>query len=195
MGGSKRKREDSDKNVFGQNKKNKITRKNYSKKQKIKIAKEQNWECNICNEKISLDKYNLCLFDIDHIIELAEGGSNKRENLQALCLLCHRKKTNEFRYWAAQTRKWELLQKIMKDAVEEDYPEKQHDSFKECCFYYCNTSIDILYTNKNDPSDYYCSQECVLNNSKNPIIERLNYGNNSPKDVYQLKRHHKKIKI
>lgn len=33
-------------------------------------------------------------YEVDHIIPLAEGGSNEPSNLQALCLMCHRVKSN-----------------------------------------------------------------------------------------------------
>ena len=33
-------------------------------------------------------------YDIDHIIELADGGNNDTSNLQALCPCCHRVKTS-----------------------------------------------------------------------------------------------------
>jgi hypothetical protein len=32
-------------------------------------------------------------FEIDHIVELRNGGTNDLSNLQALCLMCHRVKT------------------------------------------------------------------------------------------------------
>lgn len=33
-------------------------------------------------------------YEIDHILPLSEGGSNDQSNLQALCLMCHRVKSN-----------------------------------------------------------------------------------------------------
>lgn len=33
-------------------------------------------------------------YEIDHVIELRNGGTDDLENLQALCLMCHRVKTN-----------------------------------------------------------------------------------------------------
>ena len=33
-------------------------------------------------------------YEIDHIIPLSDGGSNETSNLQALCLMCHRVKSN-----------------------------------------------------------------------------------------------------
>jgi hypothetical protein len=34
--------------------------------------------------------------DVDHIIELAAGGSNTIDNVQPLCRECHRHKTSQF---------------------------------------------------------------------------------------------------
>ena len=33
-------------------------------------------------------------YEIDHILALKEGGTNEESNLQALCLMCHRVKSN-----------------------------------------------------------------------------------------------------
>jgi hypothetical protein len=33
-------------------------------------------------------------YEVDHIVPLSEGGSNDASNLQALCLMCHRVKSN-----------------------------------------------------------------------------------------------------
>lgn len=33
-------------------------------------------------------------YEVDHIIPLSEGGTNEASNLQALCLMCHRVKSN-----------------------------------------------------------------------------------------------------
>lgn len=37
------------------------------------------------------------ILEVDHIIELADGGSNDIENLQLLCVACHRGKTSQKR--------------------------------------------------------------------------------------------------
>jgi hypothetical protein len=33
-------------------------------------------------------------YEVDHIVPLSEGGTNDASNLQALCLMCHRVKSN-----------------------------------------------------------------------------------------------------
>ncbi len=51
------------------------------------IMCDQKYNCNDCEKQ--LDQY----FHIDHIIRQADGGTDDRENLQALCQACHAKKT------------------------------------------------------------------------------------------------------
>lgn len=71
----------------------KVARKKLSENEKMHILYEQGYKCNRCKESIHPD-----CFDIDHIVELQDGGSDTcRENLQALCCNCHRKKTAECR--------------------------------------------------------------------------------------------------
>ena len=43
------------------------------------IAKSQHWRCNICGKELDAS------FDLDHIVPLSRGGSNDRNNLQAIC--------------------------------------------------------------------------------------------------------------
>lgn len=43
-------------------------------------------------------------YDIDHIVELCNGGSNEDNNLQALCIMCHRVKTSRLQM-AAKPKK------------------------------------------------------------------------------------------
>jgi hypothetical protein len=64
-----------------------IHKRNVSHKQKKYIASRQRWKCKKC--KKLLDE----TYEIDHIIPLYNGGSNKNFNLQALCPNCHRKKS------------------------------------------------------------------------------------------------------
>ena len=62
--------------------------------EKDQLVKSQNNACNIC--KLECKKYQY-----DHIIALANGGNNEMENLQALCIDCHKEKTlmeNEMGY-------------------------------------------------------------------------------------------------
>jgi hypothetical protein len=51
------------------------------------VAAGQGWKCKDCN--VQLDAW----FEVDHIVRLADGGSNHVSNLVALCRNCHGKKT------------------------------------------------------------------------------------------------------
>ncbi len=66
------------------NKKHKRSVNGYTKKL---VASSQGWKCASC--------FNLlpASFEIDHIVELCNGGSNEITNLQPLCNNCHGKKT------------------------------------------------------------------------------------------------------
>lgn len=71
----------------------KIKRKQ-SKKYRWYVAYRQSYQCNICKTLLEPDA-----FDIDHVKELRDGGKDNFsfdencDNLQALCVLCHAKKT------------------------------------------------------------------------------------------------------
>ena len=51
------------------------------------ICDRQDWRCNACH--VRLDD----LFDIDHIVPFCISGDNRPQNLQALCLTCHARKS------------------------------------------------------------------------------------------------------
>jgi HNH endonuclease len=55
------------------------------------IAASQDWLCKHCKCVLST------FFEIDHIVRVADGGSNHISNLAALCLTCHRHKTESQR--------------------------------------------------------------------------------------------------
>ena len=57
-----------------------------SETKKKYVASSQNWTCKNCNEKLE------ATFEVDHVIELQDGGSNNVDNLVALCRNCHGKK-------------------------------------------------------------------------------------------------------
>ena len=61
---------------------------NLSNLVKKTVASSQKWQCKGCN-----DLLNEC-YEIDHIKCLKDHGSNNISNLQALCPICHRRKTN-----------------------------------------------------------------------------------------------------
>lgn len=67
---------------------NKQTSKNqFTPSQKKTITFNQDYKCKICDILLPAD------FEIDHIIGIADGGTNQISNGQALCKPCHEKKT------------------------------------------------------------------------------------------------------
>ena len=63
----------------------------FTKEQRAAVLNRFNCKCNICDCTITDDT-----FEIDHKRSLANGGTNKASNLQALCKSCHKDKcTNE----------------------------------------------------------------------------------------------------
>ena len=57
-----------------------------SETKKKYVASSQNWKCKNCHEKLE------ATFEVDHVIELQDGGTNDIDNLVALCRNCHGKK-------------------------------------------------------------------------------------------------------
>ena len=59
-----------------------------ARKHRWMIAHRQSYVCATCNMLLHPKG-----FDIDHIVELRDGGKDELDNLQALCATCHAKKT------------------------------------------------------------------------------------------------------
>ena len=55
------------------------------------VGARQGWRCLLCND--TLDS----TYELDHVIEHADGGSDDISNAQALCQSCHAKKTQSWR--------------------------------------------------------------------------------------------------
>jgi len=72
------------------NNKGKLKRKDFSEKTKKTTLIKQNHKCNICREKLDNE---LC--DFDHID--GDRSNNSTSNCQALCPICHAKKTRKKR--------------------------------------------------------------------------------------------------
>lgn len=53
---------------------------------RIRVFARDNYTCKSCGRKDNLT--------VDHIVQLAHGGTNNLENLQTLCKYCHEKKDN-----------------------------------------------------------------------------------------------------
>jgi len=63
------------------------TKRSVSETKKKYVASRQNWKCKECNNQLD------ATFEVDHLIELRDGGSNHVSNLRALCRNCHGQKT------------------------------------------------------------------------------------------------------
>ena len=64
------------------------TKRCVSETKKKYVASQQNWHCALCKKQLP------AWFEVDHIVRLADGGSNNVENLRALCRNCHGEKTS-----------------------------------------------------------------------------------------------------
>jgi len=58
---------------------------------KLYIVKRQGGVCASCHNSIALPRYPYCEFD--HIKPISQGGTHTWDNIQALCLKCHTKKS------------------------------------------------------------------------------------------------------
>ena len=63
------------------------SRRSVSETKKKYVASQQGWSCKKCNKQLE------ATFEVDHVIELQDGGSNHISNLGALCRDCHGRKT------------------------------------------------------------------------------------------------------
>lgn len=63
-----------------------------SRSLRIEIAYRQRYACHLCG-LFPLPP----TFEVDHIVEIQDGGGDVAENLQALCVSCHRNKTRRVR--------------------------------------------------------------------------------------------------
>lgn len=66
----------------------KIPTRTLSRSMRVEIAYRQSYECRRCG-LFPIPP----TFEVDHIIELQDGGQDVAENLQALCPQCHKEKT------------------------------------------------------------------------------------------------------
>lgn len=75
-----------------------VKRKKLGKYVKLQVLANQLYRCNLCNDKLITTNDDINLFDYDHIEQHALTADDSIENIQAICLICHRKKSvREFR--------------------------------------------------------------------------------------------------
>ena len=63
-------------------------RQNISAQTKLRLVMRQNNKCNMCDAPLKENHW-----DVDHVVPWAESLDNSDENLQILCLPCHRTKS------------------------------------------------------------------------------------------------------
>ena len=64
-----------------------VNKRSYSITHRIEVAYKTKYTCGMCEKLLPPT------FEIDHIIELRDGGTDTYDNLWALCNNCHAKKT------------------------------------------------------------------------------------------------------
>tara|TARA_A100001011_G_C14204175_1_gene797044 strand:- start:637 stop:1194 length:558 start_codon:yes stop_codon:yes gene_type:complete len=64
----------------------KISKRSVSETKKKYVASKQSWKCGGCQNMLG------ATFEVDHKVELQNGGTNHVDNLWALCPNCHREK-------------------------------------------------------------------------------------------------------
>lgn len=69
-----------------------VPRKSLNRSSKREMMSRQKNRCRFCQSKITLEPY--CNADADHIIPINYGGKTNLDNMQLLCVGCHRHKTS-----------------------------------------------------------------------------------------------------
>ena len=64
-----------------------VTRRSVSETRKKAVAAGQGWQCAHCGDALE------ATYEVDHVVELQDGGTNDVGNLAALCRNCHGRKT------------------------------------------------------------------------------------------------------
>ena len=94
----------------------KVQKRSYSTTHRIEIAYKSKYRCNMCDILLPPT------FEVDHIIELCDGGKDEYHNLQALCPNCHAEKT-----------RCNILrrQEIFKEVYGKKFQEMQENAFQK----------------------------------------------------------------
>jgi 5-methylcytosine-specific restriction endonuclease McrA len=65
-------------------KKNKVKRKNFSSRQRLKIYRKTEGHCYLCGDLVDFDS-----FEIEHKVPISKGGTNDLSNLFCSCHCCN----------------------------------------------------------------------------------------------------------
>ena len=152
----------------------------------------KNSVCERCEEKLTLKT-----LEIDHIIPLSAGGTNKENNLQALCSPCHKDKTRDEQLDDEHV-KVSSTYSSFNEAVEKLMTTKlsQHLAFVEKM--YTNDEIktnkikkvqsEIIYKNKRDKLGK-SNNLCEICGEKEIRLDHLGY---ICEDCYEIYRNYKR---
>jgi len=112
----------------------KIPKRTLSRSLRIEIAYRQSYKCKKC-EAFPIPPN----FEVDHIIELHDGGQDIAENLQALCPACHREKTRLNRL-----RKHKVFQSAVQEEYEKFIPKTSQPKGQIFSKYFLKTVINPI---------------------------------------------------
>lgn len=88
--------------LFGKSKPKRRKRQKILKGDLTKVMQRQKSKCALCGRKLTEHPKN---YDIDHKKPLSEGGTNSIRNLQAICAICHKQKSDREKTKKARTRR------------------------------------------------------------------------------------------
>lgn len=129
----------------------KKTKETVTKRQKLKCANNTNANIRFigdykCPRWLHYNGH-VDQYEMDHVIEHCLGGSNNADNINLLCLDCHRKKTNNFTKYKAERTKlnteFRILEKKLKRLDEKYYAIEEDDESSEEID--CDKMIDARY--------------------------------------------------
>jgi len=113
----------------------KILKRRVTDAMKKRVAGIQRFTCsgNVSGYKCPLNglPFDESGYEIDHIKPLSEGGTNETSNLQALCLMCHRVKSNR----AASSDVKPAV--VKKEAVKKVEPKIEAKPIPRKCYSFC----------------------------------------------------------
>jgi len=125
---------------------------NINKRKKYFVKKINNFTCAKCKNKFSSEE-----LELDHIIPIANGGTNDYNNLQPLCIECHLAKTKgEWKEGYGENKnidlspseKLEILKNFLEENKERSYEDIQFlilNHYLLSTFNYNSNIIAILF--------------------------------------------------